>query len=73
MMTLHYVLFNLETNEYLRTVGMLTKDYRLAKSFDEKDDALLFLKEGINDISLLGKDWTTREFIVIIKNDADIS
>lgn len=64
-MTVHYVLFNLETNEYLRTVGMLTRDYRQAKSFDDKDDALMFLKEWKSDISLLGQDWTTREFFVI--------
>lgn len=65
MMTVHYVLFNLEDNSYLRTVGMLTKEYRNAKSFDEKDEALLFLKENASDISILGRDWTTREFFVV--------
>lgn len=68
-MTVHYVLFNLEDNSYLRTTGMLTKEYKNAKSFDEKDEALLFLKENENDICKLGKDWTTREFFILSEKE----
>lgn len=64
-MTVHYVLYNLEENKYLRTTGMLTSEYRNAKTFDDKEEALVFLREYAEDIKKLGSDWTTREFFII--------